>query len=107
MKAIKYNVVISYDGVCAVHGMIFTISEVWIPEKNIIFNCYGPNDCIQFNVFKGKQRSTDNMEDVEVPNETVELMEQYMTIQDKIKNTVINYFLPDTFIEGEENDTED
>jgi len=80
VRAIKYKVKVVRSVLEWSHGMEWSIEEIFIPEKGIIFNMAGGD----LHVFKGEsERSNEAKEEIEVDDDLVKLLETYLKTKEE------------------------
>jgi hypothetical protein len=84
MKAIKYKLLVATDGIH--RFMDYEIEEIYIPEKDIVFNEEG--FC-----FRSKNRNSGNMElSIEIADEFVSTLEVFLEYKRITKSGISHYF---------------
>lgn len=87
MRALKYKVKVVKSVLEWSHGIEWSIEEIFIPEKGIIFNLADGD----LHVFKAeRERSNERKEEIEVDNDLVKLLETYLKIKEKCQNRAKN-----------------
>lgn len=83
MKAVKYKVKVIRSVLEWSHGMGWSTEEIFIPEKEIIFNLADGD----LHVFKSEsERSNEGKEEIEVDDDLVKLLENYLKTKEECHN---------------------
>jgi len=83
VKAVKYKVKVIRSVLEWSHGIDWTIDEIFIPKKKIIFNIADGD----LHVFKSEsERSNEEKEEIEVDDDLVKLLENYLKIIKECQN---------------------
>jgi hypothetical protein len=82
VRAVKYRVKVFRSILEWAHGMERTIEEIFIPEKEIIFNVADG----ELHVFRGeRERATEGRQEIEIDEELSELLETYLEIKEECR----------------------
>lgn len=85
MRAVKYKVKVIRSVLEWSHGMDRIIEEIFIPEKEIIFNIADDD----LHVFKSEsERSNEGKEEIEVDDGLVKLLENYLKTKEECHRRV-------------------